>query len=332
MDMKDLDDPGSYRARTSNESASKPYGDPDGTVVIPRATSVVDQPSRQVEGEVAARHVKTEKVEISGIRSLGDLFKEMETKKPQFGGMMNGPVGSGVPNQYPLVINTPLDRAYLRPLQQPLFDTEWFLPGKGIKQLEFFSRAIEHKYQYLEEIKTRHDTNLVLNNQLTYPREHSILGFRATLDSRTSQEDRDALLSSGALVEFTFGGNRSYLTVPFFDICAPRKDEKSVGEILAARELGLSATTLLHPANFNPKPEPTAKDDNRRLIDYAVKLLEKAGSGNKQKYYPFNLGRSALKIKPDEAFKMTLSWKKTPQVLKPVRIVMEIVGLLWQPL
>lgn len=30
----------------------------------------------------------------------------------------------GMPNQYLLAINTPLDRAYLRPLQMPLYNTE----------------------------------------------------------------------------------------------------------------------------------------------------------------------------------------------------------------
>ncbi len=142
-------------------------------------------------------------------------------------------------------------------------------------------------------------------------------------------------------MEFRFNGNRPYLQVPFADICAARKDGKSTGDILSARELDQSSRPPEEkdPNNYRygnkdfcpnkPSTASTPEDSNQKLVEMAIQLLDKTCGKN---YYPFNLGRSALKIKPGEAFSMLLSWKKTPQVSRPVRIVMEIVGLLWQPL
>ncbi len=242
---------------------------------------------------------------------------------------INTPLGAGVPNQYPIAINTPLDRAYLRPLQQPLYDTEWFVPGKAIKLLPFFKNPKEYEtlkstYEFLSEAKTMHDTNMDLPGSLSYPIEHSVLGFNAIIDPKTSQEDRDSLLSNGAMVEFKFSGNRPYLSIPFEHICAKRSNDKSTSQVLSERELILVGSA--------PKKDdqPTQEEiENAALLKTAVKLLEKASGKN---YYPFNLGKSALKIKPGEQFSMTLSWKKTPLVSRPVRIIMEIIGLRWAPL
>ncbi len=154
---------------------------------------------------------------------------------------------------------------------------------------------------------------------------------------------------------FQFSGNRPYLRVPLTDVCAWRPGERSSSDILAEYEIRetmrLMPTIeevdesqrqpdrlmrLVNERRFCPKPktpqeeEDIVEDDNQQMIGLAVKLLEKASVG--KKYYPFNLGRSALKIKPGEAFMARLSWQKPPYVSKPVRIVTEIIGLLWQPL
>lgn len=228
--------------------------------------------------------------------------------------------------------HTPLDRAYLRPLQQPLFDAEWFVPQKGVKYLPFFKNTNvwdsgdpKCNFEFLNELKSKHDTNLNQSGLLDYPIEFSILGFNAILDSKTSQADRDALLSNGALFTFCFG-NRTYLEVPFENILSKPR-QKSVCHALGDY---WKKVELAKPEN-NPNScrEATAHEPKDDLIDHAVKLLEKCvGDG----FYKFNLGRSALKIKPGEAFGAHLSWKKTPQVSRPVRILIEIIGLRWTPL
>jgi hypothetical protein len=359
----------------SNETAAKPYGDPQNdTIRVPQKPVLLclktgnqcGTDTWPIGGGCQCRNCLTHSPMETRWKDHGDwnvqhIPPEKRSDQPWASdkptGMRSGyvgpcgPVGSGVPNQYPLAINTPLDRAYLRPLQQPLVDSEWYVPTKGIKELVFFCNPINDKFHHLDEQKTKHDTNLISKHMLSYPLEHSILGFRASLDPKTSQADRDALLSHGALVEFRFSGNRNYLQVPFSDICAARKDAQSSGQILSNHEL---VETTRHLDHTDPALQPSEQErrarelrfgpvkaqmsghamdgvehTNQKLVEMAIQLLDKTCGKN---YYPFNLGRSALKIKPDEAFSMTLSWKKTPLVSRPVRITMEIVGLLWQPL
>ncbi len=245
-----------------------------------------------------------------------------------------------VPNAcpYPLAIGIPLDCATMLPLQQPLFDSEWFIPGKGIKDLPFFKNPIGYegahwsnggKFEHLDEIKTKHDTNLNQPSVLDYPIEFSILGFNAFVDSKTSDRDRDALLSSGALFTFLFSGNRPCLSIPFEHILKKSHQKESVCHALADYwtkiESAKPESNITHPRKDESK-EREPKDD---LIDHAVKLLEKCVG---DQFYKFNLGKSALKIKPGEAFRAALSWKKTPLLSKPVKIYVEIVGLRWTPM
>lgn len=195
--------------------------------------------------------------------------------------MMNGPVGSGVPNQYPLAINTPLDRAYLRPLQQPLYDTEIYdYSNGGINQITFFQRPISQSTQYLAQTKYFSETNMNQSAMLDYPREFSILGFTMSFDSIIGLKLQANLLRR-AWYTFTFSGNRPYLQIGLDRIPAGMGLEgaTSMGNVSVGSEGGQGIITCF-----------------------------KNGLGHVANYYKFNLGRSALKIKPGEAFNGSINW------------------------
>ncbi len=233
---------------------------------------------------------------------------------------MNGPVGSGVPNQYPLAINTPLDRAYLRPLQQPLYDTEVYDFTAPPNQLTYFQRPISQSTQALNQTKQLSETNMNQSAMLDYPREFSILGFTISVDSTINLLSLATMLRRCFYV-FTFSGNRPYLQIPADRIPAGMGLEGAVamGNI-SASSLGGGIITSF-----------------------------KNGLGHVANYYKFNLGRSALKIKPGEAFNGSLNWPTatgTGAGLSTLNNVYgatttspagfwirnSLIGLMWQPL
>ena len=190
-----------------------------------------------------------------------------------------GPVGSGVPNQYPLAINTPLDRAYLRPLQQPLYDTEIFDYTSPPNQITFFQRPISQSTQSLNQTKYTSETNLNQSAMLDYPREFSILGFTISFDSIIGLKLQANILRR-AWYTFTFSGNRPYLQIPIDRIPAG---------------MGLEGAVAMNGSS-------TTSDSGPNITCF------KNGLGHVANYYKFNLGRSALKIKPGEAFNGSINW------------------------
>ncbi len=189
-----------------------------------------------------------------------------------------GPVGTGVPNAYPLAINTPLDRAYLRPLQVPLYDTEIFDFTTPPQQMTYFQRPISQSTATGIQ-KFASETNMNQSAMLDYPREFSILGFTISLDSTIGLKAQGNILRRSYYV-FTFSGNRPYLQIP--------TDRIPAG-------LGLEGAAALGTISIG-----SAGGD--------IITCFKNGLGHVANYYKFNLGRSALKIKPGEAFNATLNW------------------------
>jgi len=217
-------------------------------------------------------------------------------------------VSTGVPGQYPLALNTPLDRAYLRPLQEPLYDTEEIPIVAPPQQYTFFSRPIgQNTAAALLGAKTEAETNLNQSSMLDYPKEFSILGFNMTLDSTTGFL-ATAEIYRRAWFQFTFSGRRPYLQVPFHRIpCG----------------LGMEGCSVIN----------------------ATGVL-KNGMGHVANYYKFNLGRAALKIKPGEAFNVRLNYPTAlvaadininfrncaPAAPASYTVSALLVGLSWQPL
>lgn len=256
---------------------------------------------------------------------------------------------TGTPNAYPCAVNTPLDapcvskkepaqypmnshnvldRAYLRPLQQPLFDTEIFVPGKFTKDLSFFCRPVDQNYQEVEEQKTIHDTCLNQSKMLDYPLEFSILGFNVIIDSKATPDDRNALLSGG-LFQFQIGG-RNYLKVPLENVCARQTSEVSISKLIAECMLETKGVRIT---------EDERKEHLKHVAFGGVKVstpkTDKENSDSVEclrSFYKFNLGKCALKLKAGEEFNCILSWKKSPFVSKPVKIITELIGLKWTPM
>ncbi len=224
---------------------------------------------------------------------------------------------TGVPNAYPIAHSVSIDRTRLRPLQQPLFDTE-FYPKDGCEKIQFFQRPIGQTFAHNPEAKERVDTNINQSSMLDYPREFSILGFSLSYDKTMDAGDRDALINDGVL-SFFFSGNRDYLTIPL--TLMPNSEVKS--------EISLSPETGL---------EKMEKKINK-LTDMVKALLgekadlEHADVGYKSApYHRFNLGRSALKIKPGEAFGIRVEFGHAPKIKKPCKLVAAMHGLMWMPL
>lgn len=228
---------------------------------------------------------------------------------------------SGIPNKYPLAINSPLDRAYLRPLQEPLYDTEVIPTTTGPASVMFFQRPISQNTASLPFSKTEAETNLNQSSMLDYPREFSVLGFNIVLDSMTSLRNA-ARLYHRAWFAFTFSGRRPYLQIPLHRI--PQGVGLDGG--VAAANAAAAGTNL-----------------------YASAVSQ--GMKHVANYYKFNLGRAALKIKPGEAFNTKVVWPEavTGLVNKPnyaneagdaldltpaggMLITSTIIGLNWSPL
>lgn len=195
--------------------------------------------------------------------------------------MLAGPVGSGVPNAYPLAINSPLDRAYLRPLQEPLYDTECIDYSSPPTSLTFFQRPVSQSTAALNVTKTDAETNLNQSSMLDYPREFSILGFTISIDSTIGLKYLGNIYRRASFV-FTFSGNRPYLQIPLERIPAGQGLEGALSSTIAASTNELGVVSCF-----------------------------KNGMGHIANYYKFNLGRSALKIKPGEAFNGRINFPAT---------------------
>jgi hypothetical protein len=184
----------------------------------------------------------------------------------------------GIPNPYPLAINTPLDRAYLRPLQEPLYDSEVLNPAAAPNSLTYYQRPISQSTAALNMIKTEAETNINQSSMLDYPREFSILGFNVTLDSTIGMKSA-AEIYRRAWFSFTFSGRRPYLQIPL--------------------------ERIPHGVGIEGALATTAAADGTHS---GILAQGKNGMGHIANYYKFNLGRSALKIKPGEAFNAKINF------------------------
>lgn len=223
----------------------------------------------------------------------------------------------GIPGSYPIAVNQPLDRAYLRPLQEPLVDTEELNFSSPATSITYFQRPISQNTAVGNIAKTEAETNLNQSSMLDYPKEFSILGFNIVMDYTIGLESQ-SLIYRRAWFQFTFSGRRPYLQIPLHRI--PQ------GQYLnGAVAMGsISATT-----------------NNAAIITQFAN-----GMGHVANYYRFNLGRAALKIKPGEAFNGKINFPTTlslPTTLNnnygktasgPASwfVALFLVGLSWMPL
>lgn len=185
---------------------------------------------------------------------------------------------SGIPAAYPLAINSPLDRAYLRPLQEPIYDAELYDFTSSPTSLTYFQRPISQSTANVATTKDFSETNLNQSSMLDYPREFSILGFNVVFDTTIGFQSLVAIIRR-AYIQFTFSGRRPYLTCPL------HRMPQGIGPT------GAVASTVAVAAG-----------------DSGKQAFGTNGLALPSNIYKFNLGRAALKIKPGEAFNFKITW------------------------
>lgn len=227
---------------------------------------------------------------------------------------LSGPVGYGIP--YPTGWS-PSDRGYLRPLQSPLFDSE-YIDMESVK-IDLFKTPIDGFFQSTvvqRKKKWKGDTNLNQSGKLDCPIEFSILGFNLILDPTAAETDRNEALKDG-LLTFGFSGHRPYLQVPLIRMPELRA---FFSELNRLREKNADQWRAIQKENTQGKL-------SREEIDQMVELQARSFQMLK-----FNLGKSALKIKPGEEFYANIEYPSAPRVSRPVKATLLIEGLMWAPL
>jgi hypothetical protein len=202
-----------------------------------------------------------------------------------------------------------LPSAILRPLQQPLYDTE-IIPAAGTpNELRFFQRQLGQTTAFGGVQKSVAETNVQQPGQLANPLEFSLFGFvfevsptGANLAVGVTLADWFNIYTTGAFT-FLYTGNRIYLQIPLTRIptgVAP--------EGFASAATTAMATTIERVNIHN-------------------------GVGHVSNFYKFTIGRSALRIRPTESFQVQLLWPNAaPTILVNTRLRVLIQGLSWTPL
>jgi hypothetical protein len=214
--------------------------------------------------------------------------------------------GAGFTPAWPYAQSMPLPSAILRPLQQPIFDTEILIRAVALTEKIYFQRQLGQS-DAGGGIAAKQDahTNLQQPGQLANPLEFSLFGFLFEVDCSTTLADFIQIYKC-AVFTFTYTGNRVYLSIPL-----PRI------------------------------PQGVSPEGYGYASGYTVGTLGGVihnGVGHISNIYKFTIGRSALRIRPTESFQAKLRWQlatgaaATPQTATPVADVMSrvyLIGLSW---
>jgi hypothetical protein len=186
----------------------------------------------------------------------------------------------------------------LRPLQQPLYDTE-VIPAAGTPiEIVFFQRQLGQTTAFGGTTKTEAETNLQQPGQLANPLEFSLFGFLFEVEPATVLADFQQIYARSAFI-FTYTGNRVYLSIP-----TTRIPQGISPEGFASTTVGATTLSTVHN-----------------------------GVGHVSNLYKFTIGRSALRIRPTESFQIRLRWPNgAPTISANTRLRIFIVGLQWTPL
>lgn len=219
----------------------------------------------------------------------------------------------GAPKPFPFA--APLPGVYLRPMQQPIYDTE-VLPKKNTPyELRFMQRQLGQNTLHGDYVKTIAFTNLVQPAQLSNPLEFSLFGFQLYVFDKhgeiVDRRERGRVFGQAAFT-FTYTGNRIYLQVPAYLI--PADQVPDIAEFMRP-VLPTGLVKELHDQT-NPKtPEEIRQEEAKRAM------------------YKFTVGRSALRIRPTESFSFNIEWPYgAPQLHDDVRIALVMRGLMWTPM
>lgn len=213
---------------------------------------------------------------------------------------------TGFPASYPYAQSMPMPSAILRPLQQPLYDSE-IIPASAISELIYFQRQLGQTMANAVLTKSIADTNLQQPGQLANPLEFSLFGFVFEVSPKITFVDYQALYDAGVFV-FTYTGNRVYLQIPL-----TRIPQGVAPEGFAATAVGGTPLTAINIHN---------------------------GVGHVSNQYKFTIGRAALRIRPTESFQVRLAWGAVVGALTSNSVTLAtatrtrvlIQGLQWTPL
>jgi hypothetical protein len=201
------------------------------------------------------------------------------------------------PASYPYAYSQPLPSALLRPLQQPIYDTE-IIPASGTPiEIVFFQRQLGQTTAFGGTTKTEAETNIQQPGQLANPLEFSLFGFLFEVMPGTALADFVNIMTASAFI-FTYTGNRVYLSIPLSRI----------------------------PQGIGPEGFASTGSSGTSLV-------VKNGVGHVSNYYKFTIGRSALRIRPTESFQAKCRWPNgAPTISANTRVRVLITGLQWTPL
>lgn len=208
--------------------------------------------------------------------------------------------GAGFTPSWPYAKSMPLPSAVLRPLQQPLYDTETIAASATTEKIYFQRQLGQSDAASAITTKQEAETNLQQPGQLANPLEFSLFGFLYEVGVGTTLADFK-LIYETAVFTFLYTGNRTYLQVPLMRI--PQ---------------GVS------PEGFMAASGYTVGTDKGCVHN---------GVGHISNLYKFTVGRSALRIRPTESFQCKVRWQAASiTVSAAVRTRVYLVGLSWMPL
>lgn len=219
------------------------------------------------------------------------------------------PSSAGFPASYPYAYSAPLPAALLRPLQQPLYDTEIVPSANTPNEIRYFQRQLGQVTAFGNLNKTAAETNLGQPGQLANPLEFSLFGFNYVILADQQVEETPAFVLLGdftaitadSVFTFLYTGNRIYLQIP---LCRIPQGVAPEGFSALSNQVQAEERTIVHN-----------------------------GVGHISNFYKFTIGRSALRMRPTEAFQVRLEWPNgAPTITVNTRTQVYLLGLQWTPL
>lgn len=203
----------------------------------------------------------------------------------------------GFSDKYPLARTVQNGKEnILRPLKNPLYDTENIATSGNGTSIAFFSRPLSTLTVTGSINKTFAETNLSQSGQISFPLMFAIAGFNFETQPGTSLADW-RLIYVTCFFQFSFTGNRPYLTVPLTRIPAGVSPEG-----FAAADGATAAVTYIEVHN---------------------------GIGHIENIYGFTVLGGTLLIQNGEAFGATINWSAAQTPAAAVRVRVYVIGILY---
>jgi len=175
-----------------------------------------------------------------------------------------------------LVYSSPTPRAALRPLRQPLYDTENVPSAGNAAQLIYFQRPIGQAIAFAPAAaKTLADTNLTQASQLGTPAEFDLYGFNFRLGNTVTLADFQQVMDQGVFT-FNFGQARPWLQVQLSDI---------------PTGCGISGSLSIDGA-----------------VAQVLNNLVTEGPASVDEIYSFAVAKKPVRIRSNETFNVQIDW------------------------